>query len=243
MIDIIKLNNDFNNLVDEYYEILIYGEDNDSKEVHLEKISFVLKEMFVELYEFSKTNNFFWTFCSYRTYSNTYSKRLNEFLDKYDDIHLNENDFITIERKRLENKNLFASSNFIPVSLFEVIKNETNKRIDFLEKRLDNKIEETKTPYPFTHFKAKELFDQYFNNYKGDKNEFAHISFVYWTMINDKFIYEECRPEMFKSILNKPPYELDLKHLKSFKNLNQLRNGSRENYYYELKNSIMKSKT
>ncbi|MFK7031934.1 HAD family hydrolase [Flavobacterium oreochromis] len=239
--DVIKLNNDFNSLIDDYYEIWIYGKNDPLKLEHLEKISSVLKEMFVELYEFSKSNNFFWTFCSYRTYSNTYYKRLNEFLDKYDDVQLNENDFISIERKRLENKNLLSSSSFIPDSLLDIINKEANKKIDFLEKRLNIQIEKTENPFPFTNFKAKELFDQYFSQYKGDKSEFAHISFVYWTMINDKFIYEVCRPEMFKSILCEPPYGLDFKHLKSFKNLNQLKNRSRENYYYELKDSIMKS--
>ena len=231
-----NINTDYLELVNDYYDVLM--SDNHQKE-HLDKIIDLLKRNSIRFYEDSKRYNYYWPFCSNRTYINTYKDRLNNYLNRNDDEGNNEIDFANFE---LQHINFMIKSDyitFIDESLIEKLKKETQKKITFLRSKLP---EIEKTPIInsieiFTSEKAKELFHRYLEETIEDKYVLTKISFIYRVMYNDKLLYDHIQPEIFKNEIRKPPYNLEIEH--SLKSLNIVNSVKRSNFYKTLKELIL----
>lgn len=89
-----------------------------------------------QLFQASKSESYFWNFCSFSVYENHYLDRLNTFLLEYDNDSLIESDFIKREIKSIElllsiwYLDLFDSNTFVQ------IKKSFDKRKIFLNKKL-----------------------------------------------------------------------------------------------------------
>ncbi|WP_423740518.1 hypothetical protein V8245_05230 [Flavobacterium columnare] len=222
-----------------------YSGNKEELKIQIKKLIFIKS---VEVFNSSKEESAYWDYCSFSVYNDKYQEMLNAFLKDDNKNHNNEELFIELELSKYNR----LLENFEKKNYSTEIKPALEKKIAFLSDKFNSQsliphvdysdinTNEVEDSYPFKNIKSLELFNQYFEKYKNDKHIYAHLSFVYRTMVNEGYIREECKPENFKLILNKSPYELYIEH-KSFKKLYQLKNKSRENYYYELKDSIFKT--
>lgn len=179
----------------------------------LNAISSNIKSMFLELYDKSKIENYYWSYCSFRVYENSFERRKNIFLDKYDDLSLNENDFIKSEIYQMTFYKENPILDLIDTQIFLKIEKEFEKKISFIDSKNKgiSKVEEDISYFIFTSKLAKELFDRYFESYiKDNKNKLADVSFVYRKMYSKQLISNFIRPEMFKNFINKPPYSTEI---------------------------------
>lgn len=125
----------------------------------------LFNSLFLELFEVSIKEEYFWSYCDFKTYRNNHNKRLNEFIKQYGP-DVNEIDFIEQEKKIIENGFLSYSFPFndypstrasIDISFLDqkIQKRLTyskNKKLKFLEAELD-RIE-----------KQPEYYSDYFEN-------------------------------------------------------------------------------
>ena len=231
-----NINTEYLDLINDYYDVLM--SDNPQQE-HLDKIVDLLKRNFLQFYESSKRNNYYWHFCSNRTYTNTFDERLNHYLNIHDDEGNNEIDFVNSELRQIYYMIKSENINFVDESLIEKIKKETQKKIVFLRSKLPKKenIFITNSSQIFTSGKAKELFQRYLEETEGDTNVLTKISFIYRVMFLDKLINEYVRPEIFKKEISKPPYNIDIEH--SLKTLEKVSSVTKLNFYKSLKQLIL----
>jgi hypothetical protein len=233
-----NINTEYLDLINDYYDVLM--SDNPQQE-HLDKIVDLLKRNFLQFYESSKINNYYWHFCSNRTYINTFDERLNHYLNIHDDEGNNEIDFVNSELLQIFYMIKSENINFVDESLLEKIKEETRKKIFFLSSKLPDKENTliTNSIEIFTSVKAKELFKRYLEETKEDKNVLTKISFIYRVMLQDKLIIEHIRPEIFKKEITKPPYNIDIEH--SLKTLQKVSSITKINFYKSLKELVLHS--
>ena len=233
-----NINTIYLDLMNDYDDVLM---SDDPQQEHLDVIVDLLKHNFSQFYESSKRNNYYWHFCSYRTYINTFDERLNHYLNIHDDEGNNEIDFINSELKYIHYLIKSETITFVDESSIEKIKKETRKKITFLRSklpengntRISNSIE------IFTSRKAKELFQRYLEETEEDTNVLAKISFIYRVMFRDKLINEYIRPEIFKKEISKNPYNIDIEH--SLKSLEKVSSVTKLNFYKSLKQIILKT--
>lgn len=231
-----NLNTDYLELINEYFDVTM--SDNYEHE-HLETILDLLKKSSVRFYENSKVNNYYWHFCSNRTYLKTFEERLNHYLNIHDDEENNEIDFVNSE---LQHINFMIKSDyitFVDESLIEKLKKETRKKITFLRSKLPEKEKKPiiNSLEIFTSVKARILFNRYLEDTSEDTNVLTKISFIYRVMYNDKLLHEYIRPEVFKNEIRKPPYNIEIEH--SLKSLNIVNSVKRSNFYRTLKELVL----
>ncbi len=188
-------------------------ENESHKSEIIESIQSHIKSLFSELYNKSKIENYFWQYCSFRTYQNTYEIRKNKFLDIYDDINLTENDFHLSEIYSINYFKNNSISKIIDLATLEKMKQEFEKKISFIKSQSKNlTIEDLNNNISiFTSIEAKKLFERYFDSYiKDNLNKLAETSFIYRKMHAKGLIYDYISPEMFKNYLSKPPYIIEI---------------------------------
>lgn len=204
----------------------------------IESIQSYIKSLFSELYNKSKIENYFWQYCSFRTYQNTYEIRKNKFLDIYDDLNLTENDFHLSE---IHSINFFKNnsiSKIIDLATLEKMKQEFEKKISFIKSQSKNlTIEDLNNNFSiFTSKKAEKLFERYFESYiKDNPNKLVESSFIYRKMYSWKQIHHSIRGEMFKNFISTPPYDTVINS--SLKTYDQCKSQERESNFqiiYEL---------
>ncbi len=78
-----------------------FKDENHRKEL-LYLIKVEIKRLSTELFNNSKTENYYWDFCSFSVYDKTYEKRLSDFLFENDNELVDENYFIDKELKSFE---------------------------------------------------------------------------------------------------------------------------------------------
>ena len=122
-----NINTEYLDLINDYYDVLM--SDNPQQE-HLDKIVDLLKRNFLQFYESSKRNNYYWHFCSNRTYTNTFDERLNHYLNIHDDEGNNEIDFVNSELRQIYYMIKSENINFVDESLIEKIKKEIGIQVD-----------------------------------------------------------------------------------------------------------------
>ncbi len=187
--------------------------DEKHKNQILEEILFYIKIFFLELYEKSKVENYFWSYCSFRTYINTYEKRKNTFLDKYDDLKHKVDDFDNVEIYVLSFFRANSISTILEQDLLEKIEQEFNKKISFINsQKNEQSVEIINNSFSiFTSKLAEKLFERYFENFINfNNNKLAETSFIYRKMHAKGLIHDSIRPEMFKNYLSKPPYNTEI---------------------------------
>lgn len=220
----------------------IFFKDEIHKTNILKSIEEVICSCFKEMYTRSKIENFYWNFCSSRTYKSTYDERLNEYLDRNDDDGKDEGDFVKNELKLLAFHMESDYLNFIDNSIVQKIKDQAEEKIKFLSSKISTEVIPTadlvvKGINIFTSKKAEDLFVSYWECYKEDgKRVLANFSFIYRVMYRDGYINEYVRPEMFKNEISKAPYNIFIEH--SLKTINLVDSVERKNRYYLLKQQI-----
>jgi hypothetical protein len=92
------------------------------------------------------------------------------------------------------------------------------------------KVKIQRNPYPlvFKDYNSFQLFKRYEERLKKSKTPLAYCSFLYWSMSNDGFIIDICKPEIFKKWL-KTNLEIDLNH--SLKTLDRCKTESKLAFY------------
>lgn len=212
--------------------------DEEHKNQILEEILYYIKVVFLDLYEKSKIENYFWSYCSFRTYINTYDKRKHVFLNKYDDLNLNVDNFNNCEIYTLSFHKANSISTLLERDLSDKIEQELNKKISFVNsQKKEPSAESINNSFSiFTSKSAEKLFERYFENYiKCNDNKLAETSFLYRKMHAKGLIHDSIRPEMFKNFLSKPPYILEINS--SLKTYDICKTKEREIYFstiYEL---------
>jgi len=82
------------------------------------------------------------------------------------------------------------------------------------EKEQSNKTDDAKieNPYPdvFLNEKAYELFENLHELNKNKTNRLVEYSFIYRKMYKEKLIKETAKPEIFRRLIRKKPFEIDL---------------------------------
>lgn len=212
--------------------------DEEHKNQILEAILSYIKVTFSELYEKSKIENYFWLYCSSRTYINTYDKRENTFLDKNDDLNLTVDDFNNIEIYTLSYFKSHSISTLLEQDIFDKIDQEFSKKISFVKSQKNESSTENKdyTFSIFTSKKAEKLFERYFDNFiKDNPNKLADSSFIYRKMHDNGLIHDCIRGEMFKNFISNPPYDtLINSSLKNYANSKSQERESNFHLIYEL---------
>lgn len=231
-----SINTEYLDLIDDYYNVLM---SDDYQKEHLDEIVDLIKRNSIKFYVDSKRNNYYWHFCSTRTYINTYEDRLNNYLNRLDDEGNNEIDFVNSELEHIYYMIKSENITFVDESLLEKIKKETEKKIFFLRSKLPKKeyTSITNSIDIFTSEKAKILFNQYLEDTSEDTNVLTKISFIYRVMYQDRLINEYVRPEMFKNEISKHPYNIVIEH--SLKTLDKVSSITKLNFYKSLKELIL----
>lgn len=209
-----------------------------------DKIKFIsairthIRVLFAELYDRSKSENYFWQYCSFRTYMNLFESRKNSFLDKFDDKKLTEVDFFKSEINNL----ISLKNNQINQLLDDETKKSLNIEIEKKIKFVDAKDKTTlknnsnEKNWIFSSELARQLFERYFENFIKSKNQnFSEVSYIYRKMHSEKLIHDAIRPEMFKNFISKHPYSVEINSsLKSFDNCKSPERESNYQIIYEL---------
>jgi hypothetical protein len=229
---------DYSPLIDHYYDIL--NSDRPLKE-ELDLVVSMLKAKSLSFYNLSKTKNLYWEFCSSRTYRNTYNDRLNKYLDKNEDDGKSQDDFVENEIRLINYILKSEYVNFVDDNVLRKAKEQSEIKLKFLTslmspKKMLIKNEKRIEPNLFTSQKAEDLFNRYYNETKDSKSILTEMSFIYRQMYQDGHIIEYVRPEIFKTVISKPPFNILLEH--SLKPFNIVNTVTRSNLYKNLKDLI-----
>ncbi len=207
----------------------------------LSLIKIKVKNLFKDAYLNSKIENEHWSFCSFRTYKNTYSKRKSSFLDLNDDRNKTSNDFIESEIRTIESLKKSILHDILDLETKKGVLEEINKKIHFLNIEINNDTEKPTAPLTsiFSSQNAAILFERYYSDYIScNKNKLVELSFIYRKMYQDKLINEYIKPEMFKNYISKPPFELEIDH--SLKTYDNCKTTTRNTNYSNLHQIIFK---
>lgn len=129
------------------------------------KEAVLFSTLFIELFELSIIEEYYWRYCDFKTYRNKYKERLNEFIKQYGP-DVSEIDFIDAEKETIEKGFLsysfpiddypFDSAaieiNFLDKKIQKRLTYSKNKKLNFLESEL-KRIE-----------KQPEFYSDYFEN-------------------------------------------------------------------------------
>lgn len=215
--------------------------DEHHKNEIIESIKSNIKLLFSELYNKSKIENYFWQYCSYRTYQNTYEIRKNKFLDIYNDLNLTENDFHLREKYSINFFKNNSITKIIDQATSEKMTKEFEKKISFIESQNgDLIIEDLNNNFSiFTSKKAEKLFERYFDSYiKDNPNKLIESSFIYRKMHRKMQIHNSIRAEMFKNFISNPPFNVEINS--SLKTYDNCKSKKRESNYNLIKELVFK---
>lgn len=227
-----NLKEEYLGLIDHYYNVEMYSETLQLEELNL--ITEILKAKSIPFYSLSKSENIHWSFCSFRTYVNTYSARLNKYLDENDDNGNTEEDFVKSELVTLNFLLKSNQVNFIADSILQKVKLETGKKVHYLKSKLGSEKDLKKKAISiFTSEEAEKLFTRYLHETENDSKVLAKISFIYRVMYADSYINEYVKPEIFKNEISKSPYDILIEH--SLKSLEAVNKTERLKLYNNLK--------
>ena len=127
---------DFNNAVEDLYNLNQGIGKTENKEELLESIKRLIYDNSKQLYELSKKENIYWSFCSFSVYTNTYESRLSEFLNEKE--HLTEQEFIEFEVENIEKLKGIWYFDYFGQNVKTAINSSWDKKITFLNDKLKN---------------------------------------------------------------------------------------------------------
>jgi 6-pyruvoyl-tetrahydropterin synthase len=127
---------DFNNAVEDLYNLNQGIGKTENKEELFESIKRFIYDKSKQLYELSKRENIYWSFCSFNVYSNTYESRLSEFL--YENDNATEYEFIELEIENIERLKGIWYFDYFEGRTEELIISSWDRKISYLNDRLEN---------------------------------------------------------------------------------------------------------
>lgn len=235
---------------------------------HLETALYHFTIDFNSLVELSCKADFYWDFCCFDTYKKTFEERLTKFCNSRNELiplDFYKSEISRIDKDLFNNKPLLILKNiYTPayITEFDILKENLitqigitkTRKLEFLKFQVDNYNYEfevinkpikpeiiNKYPRVFVDVFSSLFFEKMYDEFRNSKHILADFSFIYRKMVYDKLIYQDFRPEMFKSWIAEEPFSIIIDS--NLKSLNDCTTNEKEIIYNKIKEVIKKDTT